>query len=102
MIYFGRSDTDRSVVCSFIFLYQPLIKSPRCGPTVESCTGLKRCAARVHIFAPFYRLPGARERDGGVGLGLSLVRQIAHRHGGEVECLGRASGSSCFVATLPK
>ncbi len=57
---------------------------------------------RDNIFAPFYRLPGARERDGGVGLGLSLVRQIAHRHGGEVECLGRQNGGSCFVVTLPK
>lgn len=57
---------------------------------------------RDNIFAPFYRLPGARERDGGVGLGLSLVRQIARRHGGDVACLGRDGGGSCFRVTLPK
>lgn len=38
---------------------------------------------RDRIFAPFYRPPGSAETaDGGVGLGLSLVRQIAERHGG--------------------
>lgn len=56
---------------------------------------------RENIFAPFYRLPGARERDGGVGLGLSLVRQIARRHGGEVVCLARDGGGTCFRVTLP-
>ncbi|CAN5321344.1 HAMP domain-containing sensor histidine kinase [soil metagenome] len=56
---------------------------------------------RENIFAPFYRLPGSREREGGVGLGLSLVRQIAERHGGDVECVSRDSGGSCFRVTLP-
>ncbi len=32
---------------------------------------------RERIFEPFYRLPGASERSGGVGLGLALVRSIA-------------------------
>lgn len=53
-----------------------------------------------NIFAPFYRLPGARERDGGVGLGLSLVRQIARKHGGDVVCVPRAGTGSCFRVTL--
>ena len=34
---------------------------------------------RERIFEPFYRLPGASERAGGVGLGLALVRSIAGR-----------------------
>jgi signal transduction histidine kinase len=58
-------------------------------------------AEREAIFAPFYRLPGARESEGGVGLGLSLVRQIAKRHGGVVQCLAREGGGSCFRVTLP-
>ncbi|MEO7938378.1 MAG: ATP-binding protein, partial [Burkholderiaceae bacterium] len=41
------------------------------------------------------------ERAGGVGLGLSLVRQIAERHGGNVRCTDRAGGGSCFVLSLP-
>ncbi len=58
-------------------------------------------AERERIFEPFYRLPGARESDGGVGLGLSLVRQIAVRHGGSVQCLAREGGGSCFRVRLP-
>ena len=42
---------------------------------------------RERIFEPFYRLPGASEREGGVGLGLALVRAIAHRHRGPVRGL---------------
>ena len=56
---------------------------------------------RERIFEPFYRLPGHAERAGGVGLGLSLVRQIAERHGGRVCCEGREGGGTCFVITLP-
>ncbi|QTD45168.1 sensor histidine kinase [Ottowia testudinis] len=53
------------------------------------------------IFEPFYRLPGASEREGGVGLGLSLVRQIALRHGGSVDCDNRAGGGARFTLRLP-
>jgi signal transduction histidine kinase len=58
-------------------------------------------AARERIFEPFYRLPGHAEQAGGVGLGLSLVRQIAERHGGSVRCEPREGGGSCFVLSLP-
>jgi len=53
------------------------------------------------IFEPFYRLPGATERDGGVGLGLALVKSIAQRHGGSVLCQNRPAGGACFVIKLP-
>lgn len=56
---------------------------------------------RERIFEPFYRLPGASEREGGVGLGLSLVRSIAQRHGGTVHCAPHAGGGACFVLSLP-
>ncbi len=58
-------------------------------------------ALRARIFEPFYRLPGHAEQAGGVGLGLSLVSQIAERHGGRVRCEARAGGGSCFVLALP-
>ncbi len=58
-------------------------------------------AERERIFEPFYRPAGAREREGGVGLGLALVRQIARKHGGVARCLPRAGGGSCFEVLLP-
>ena len=56
---------------------------------------------RERIFEPFYRLPGATERDGGVGLGLALVKSITLRHGGSVSCENRPEGGACFVVRLP-
>jgi signal transduction histidine kinase len=44
---------------------------------------------RERVFEPFYG------RARGAGLGLSIVRQIARRHGGEARCEG-----SCFAVTL--
>jgi signal transduction histidine kinase len=55
---------------------------------------------RERIFEAFYRLPGHAERDGGTGLGLALVRQIAERHGGQARCID-AGGGGCFVISLP-
>ena len=57
-------------------------------------------AERERIFEPFYRPAGTREPDGGAGLGLALVRQIARKHGGDARCTPRAGGGSCFEATL--
>ncbi len=56
---------------------------------------------RERIFEPFYRLPGASERDGGVGLGLALVKSIAERHAGSVRCEDKPSGGASFVVELP-
>ncbi len=53
------------------------------------------------IFEPFYRLPGASEREGGVGLGLALVRAIALRHAGSVRCNNQPQGGACFELRLP-
>ena len=64
------------------------------GPGVE-------LPLRERIFEPFYRLPGHAEQSGGVGLGLSLVRQIAQAHHGSVRCDARDGGGSRFVLSLP-
>ena len=58
-------------------------------------------AQRERIFEPFYRLPGASEREGGVGLGLALVKSIAERHHGQVSCDNRAGGGARFTLRLP-
>jgi signal transduction histidine kinase len=58
-------------------------------------------AERERIFEPFYRLAGASERFGGVGLGLALVRSITQRHQGSVRCEDQEGGGACFVLRLP-
>ncbi len=71
-----------------------LIKVNDRGPGVPE-------SQRERIFEPFYRLPGASEREGGVGLGLALVKSISQRHGGTVRCEGRPGGGASFVVELP-
>ena len=58
-------------------------------------------AERERIFEPFYRLAGASELHGGVGLGLALVRSITQRHHGSVQCEDQDGGGACFVLRLP-
>ncbi|MCR9094943.1 MAG: HAMP domain-containing histidine kinase [bacterium] len=58
-------------------------------------------AERGRIFEPFYRPEGEASAEGGIGLGLALVRQIAERHGGSIRCEGREGGGTRFVLELP-
>jgi signal transduction histidine kinase len=51
------------------------------------------------LFTPFYRRRDSHSSTGN-GLGLSLVRQIARRHGGDARCICMDEGRSCFVVTL--
>lgn len=57
---------------------------------------------RERIFEPFFRQPGHAEMAGGVGLGLSLVRQIAQAHGGRAWVEARDGGGAVFVLSLPR
>jgi signal transduction histidine kinase len=57
---------------------------------------------RERVFDRFVRLDEARARDaGGSGLGLTLVRDIAIRHGGTVRIEDSDAGAR-FVARLPR
>jgi signal transduction histidine kinase len=51
------------------------------------------------VFTPFYRRRDSHNSTGN-GLGLSLVRQIARRHGGDARCAPMDDGRSGFVVTL--
>ena len=60
----------------------------------------KNCEER--IFEKFYRAHDALSSGiQGSGLGLTLARQIARAHGGEVVYQPRDGGGSCFILRLP-
>ncbi|MFJ7215951.1 sensor histidine kinase [Amycolatopsis sp. NPDC098790] len=52
------------------------------------------------LFDPFHRR--ARVAAEGAGLGLSIVRSVAHAHGGEVVATARPEGGLVVVVTLPR
>ena len=55
------------------------------------------------VFEPFFRLEGSRSRDtGGVGLGLSIARNIARAHGGELTLRNHPQGGLEAVLELPR
>lgn len=57
---------------------------------------------RVDIFTPFKRLDTSRTRaTGGFGLGLSIVKQIAQWHGGDVIVETSPFGGARFVFSWP-
>jgi signal transduction histidine kinase len=56
---------------------------------------------RVRVFEPFYRPASWAEAAGSWGLGLSIVRQIVERLGGEVTCRARLGGGASFIVRLP-
>ena len=53
-----------------------------------------------HVFDRFYRSSEARTLPGS-GLGLSIVRRAAERHGGTVTAASPPEGGSVFTMTLP-
>jgi signal transduction histidine kinase len=55
---------------------------------------------REKIFQPFFRGGHGRRIVQGMGLGLSIAREIAIAHGGDIELLPTESGS-CFVLRIP-
>ena len=71
-----------------------LVRVTNTGPEIAS-------ADRERIFDRFYRADSARSRHaGGVGLGLSLAREIARAHGGDLVLEESGDGLNRFVLRL--
>ena len=49
------------------------------------------------VFEPFWRAPGASEKDGGVGLTLALVKAIAQRSNGSARALPSTAGEGAWL-----
>ena len=57
---------------------------------------------RESVFQPFFRVDKSRSREkGGVGLGLSLVWEIARLHGGDVRVRESGENGTAIELTLP-
>lgn len=53
------------------------------------------------VFDRFFRVPG-QEAESGIGLGLSIVKEIVEAHGGSVSVESRVGEGSVFSFTLPR
>jgi signal transduction histidine kinase len=53
------------------------------------------------IFEPFYRSGQQRRFPQGLGLGLTIAREIVHAHGGQVSLDSRPGAGAHFTLTLP-
>ena len=57
---------------------------------------------RREVFQPFFRVEGSRNVEtGGIGLGLSICRDIIHRHGGEIMLDDSPLGGLRVVVNMP-
>lgn len=54
------------------------------------------------VFEPFYRGPGGRRFPQGMGLGLSIARDLVNAHGGSLTVQSVAGQGSTFMLTLPR
>ncbi len=57
---------------------------------------------QVRIFEPFYQIDAGHTREyGGIGLGLTLVKNLVEAHGGRVWVASELGRGSDFTVTLP-
>ncbi|MBN2146088.1 MAG: GAF domain-containing protein [Anaerolineales bacterium] len=68
-----------------------------------SDTGIGISADKIEkIFERFYQVDGStRRRFGGIGLGLSLAKEIARAHGGSIGVESESGKGSCFTVKFP-
>jgi signal transduction histidine kinase len=65
---------------------------------LDNGPGIRAEEAR-ELFSDFFVGASGRAK-GGIGLGLSITKEIVHAHGGSVEARTSDSGG-CFVITIP-
>ena len=56
-----------------------------------------------HLFDRFHRVKGAKSRTHeGTGIGLALVKELIHAHGGAIQVRSREGEGSAFTVTVPR
>ena len=90
------------------FFFQPVAVPVPLGSDYEEFAGTALIFRDVtqlhehleHLFERFYRVPGQKATSG-IGLGLSIVKEIVEAHGGSVGADNVAGKGSVFYFTLP-
>jgi two-component system, OmpR family, manganese sensing sensor histidine kinase len=78
-------------------------QSGRDGPTITvSDSGIGIAPEDVgHVFERFWRADPSRATRVGTGLGLTIARELARRHGGDVQVWSKVGVGSTFSVTFP-
>ena len=111
-----RADPDRITQILTNIIGNALAATPAAGTvTIDARTAGQQAQVAVsdtgagleaedleRVFERFYRAPGQPRRSSGSGIGLTIARNIARAHGGEVTAssAGPCQGAT-FVLTLP-
>ncbi len=111
-----RVDADRITQFLTNIIGNALVATPAAGTvTVETRAAGSRAEVVVtdtgvgladedlqRVFERFYRAPGQPRRSSGSGIGLTIARNIARAHGGDVTAPSAGPGrGATFVLTLP-
>ena len=111
-----RADADRITQVLTNIIGNALTATPAGGAvTVEARAAGRRAEVSVtdtgvglaagdleRVFERFYRAPGQQRHSGGSGIGLTIARNIARAHGGEVTASSPGPGrGAAFVLVLP-
>ena len=111
-----RADPDRTTQILTNIIGNALAATPAAGTvTVDARTAGQQAQVAVsdtgaglaaddleRVFERFYRAPGQPRRSSGSGIGLTIARNIARAHGGEVIASSAGPGrGATFVLTLP-
>ena len=85
-----------------VTLNAPTVAHPMLTLTVDDQGRGIPARDRRRIWTPFVRLEDRAGSTGGSGLGLSVVRDLARRHGGRVEILDAPGGGARLRLALPQ
>lgn len=112
-----RADGDRLLQVLVNLVDNALRHSPAGGTIVIGCRASAesvRCWVAdqgtgippehlPHIFERFYRVEAGRDRaSGGIGLGLSISKEIVEAHGGTIAVESASGVGTTFTITLPR